>query len=172
MDGAARFNQRDAMATILITAINIVAGFLIGVFQLNIQFVDALKTYTVLTVGDGLVTIIPSLLVSVAGGLVVTRTRADDSMGALVGQQLFSRSRPLVDRLRSHGDSGPDPGNAQRSHSSWPRERPGTGRAAWISRKPGRAGDSQARRPGKPGFLNPRGRTQPGGRLCPGAAGG
>src|SRR5271169_3702196 len=73
MDGAARFSQRDALATILITAINILAGFLIGVFQLDIPFQDALKTYTVLTVGDGLVTMIPSLLVSVAGAVVLTR---------------------------------------------------------------------------------------------------
>src|SRR5580700_2714449 len=77
MDGAARFSQRDALATILITAINIVAGFLIGVFQLNIPLEQALKTYTILTVGDGLVTMIPSLLVSVAGGIVVTRTSSD-----------------------------------------------------------------------------------------------
>jgi flagellar biosynthesis protein FlhA len=61
MDGAARFNQRDSIATILITGINILAGFLIGVFQLDIPFREALKTYTVLTVGDGLVTMIPSL---------------------------------------------------------------------------------------------------------------
>src|SRR3984957_8992174 len=54
MDGAARFSQREALATILITAINIVAGFLIGVFQLNIPLEQALKTYTILTVGDGL----------------------------------------------------------------------------------------------------------------------
>src|ERR1700730_2147350 len=53
MDGAARFSQRDALATILITAINIIAGFLIGVFQMNIPFDQALKTYTILTVGDG-----------------------------------------------------------------------------------------------------------------------
>jgi flagellar biosynthesis protein FlhA len=59
MDGAARFNQRDSIATILITGINILAGFLIGVFQLDIPFREALKTYTVLTVGDGLVTLIP-----------------------------------------------------------------------------------------------------------------
>src|SRR5579884_3406723 len=69
MDGAARFSQRDSMATILITAINIIAGFLIGVFQLGIPFQEAVKTYTVLTVGDGLVTLVPSLLVSVAGGM-------------------------------------------------------------------------------------------------------
>ena len=95
MDGAARFSQRDSLATILITAINIIAGFLIGVFQLDVPFREALKTYTILTVGDGLVTIIPSLLVSVAGGIVVTRSSSDNSLGSDVGKQLFSRSRPL-----------------------------------------------------------------------------
>jgi len=95
MDGAARFNQRDAIATILITAINIIAGFLIGVFQLEMPFREALKTYTVLTVGDGLVTMIPSLLVSMAGGMVVTRASSDATLSVDVGRQLFSR-RPLL----------------------------------------------------------------------------
>jgi flagellar biosynthesis protein FlhA len=95
MDGAARFSQRDSMATILITAINIIAGFLIGVFQLSIPFQEAVKTYTVLTVGDGLVTLIPSLLVSVAGGMVVTRTGSSASLGTQLTQQLFLRPRPL-----------------------------------------------------------------------------
>jgi flagellar biosynthesis protein FlhA len=95
MDGAARFNQRDAIATILITAINIIAGFLIGVFQLDIPFREALKTYTVLTVGDGLVTMIPSLLVSMAGGMVVTRATSDATLSVDVGRQLLSR-RPLL----------------------------------------------------------------------------
>jgi flagellar biosynthesis protein FlhA len=94
MDGAARFSQRDALATVLITAINILAGFLIGVFQLNIPFQDALKTYTILTVGDGLVTMIPSLLVSVAGGLVVTRASSDKSIGVDLSRQL-SKKWPL-----------------------------------------------------------------------------
>ncbi len=94
MDGAARFSQRDAMATVLITAINILAGFLIGVFQLNIPFQDALKTYTILTVGDGLVTMIPSLLVSVAGGLVVTRASSDKTIGVDLAHQL-SKKWPL-----------------------------------------------------------------------------
>jgi flagellar biosynthesis protein FlhA len=96
MDGAARFNQRDAIATILITAINIIAGFLIGVFQLDIPFREALKTYTVLTVGDGLVTMIPSLLVSMAGGIVVTRASSDATLSVDVGRQVLSRRRPLV----------------------------------------------------------------------------
>jgi flagellar biosynthesis protein FlhA len=95
MDGAARFSQRDALATILITAINIVAGFLIGVFQLNIPFAQAVKTYTILTVGDGLVTMIPSLLVSVAGGIVVTRTSSNDAVGTELGRQLLGRRMPL-----------------------------------------------------------------------------
>jgi flagellar biosynthesis protein FlhA len=95
MDGAARFSQRDALATILITAINIIAGFLIGVFQLNIPFDQALKTYTILTVGDGLVTMIPSLLVSVAGGMVVTRTSTNETVGVELGRQLFGKRVPL-----------------------------------------------------------------------------
>ncbi len=95
MDGAARFSQRDSLATILITAINIVAGFFIGVFQLGIPFDQALKTYTILTVGNGLVAIIPSLLVSVAGGIVVTRAASDNSLGTDIGKQVFRSSRPL-----------------------------------------------------------------------------
>jgi flagellar biosynthesis protein FlhA len=95
MDGAARFSQRDALATILITAINIIAGFLIGVFQHGMTLQDALTTYTILTVGDGLVTLIPSLLVSVAGGIVVTRASSDDPIGTEVGRQLFAKRRTL-----------------------------------------------------------------------------
>lgn len=95
MDGAARFSQRDSLATILITAINIIAGFLIGVFQHGTPFLEALKTYTVLTVGDGLVTMIPSLLVSVAGAVVLTRASSESSLGVDLGQQLFGKSRPL-----------------------------------------------------------------------------
>jgi flagellar biosynthesis protein FlhA len=95
MDGAARFSQRDSLATILVLTINIVAGFLIGVFQLGIPFQQALKTYTILTVGNGLVSIIPSLLVSVAGGIVVTRAGSDLSLGQDIGKQMFKTSRPL-----------------------------------------------------------------------------
>jgi flagellar biosynthesis protein FlhA len=95
MDGAARFNQRDSIATILITAINILAGFLIGVFQLDIPFREALKTYTVLTVGDGLVTMIPSLLVSMAGGMIVTRASSNATLSVDLGTQLLSRRRSL-----------------------------------------------------------------------------
>lgn len=89
MDGAARFSQRDSLATILILAINIVAGFLIGVFQQGIPIEEALKTYTILTVGDGLVSILPSLLVSVAGGIVVTRAASKKTLGVDMQAQLI-----------------------------------------------------------------------------------
>ncbi len=95
MDGAARFSQRDSMATILITAINIIAGFLIGVFQHGVPFLEALRTYTILTVGDGLVTMIPSLLVSVAGAIVLTRASSESTLGIDVGRQLLGERRPL-----------------------------------------------------------------------------
>ena len=95
MDGAARFNQRDALATILITAINIVAGLLIGVLQQGVALTDALKTYTVLTVGDGLVTLIPSLLVSVAGGMVLTRANSASGLTTELEMQIFRRGTTL-----------------------------------------------------------------------------
>jgi flagellar biosynthesis protein FlhA len=91
MDGAARFNQRDSLATILITAINIVAGLLIGTLQQGIELGEAARTYTVLTVGDGLVTLIPSLLVSVAGGITLTRANSAAMLGGEIRQQLLSR---------------------------------------------------------------------------------
>ena len=95
MDGAARFNQRDSLATILITAINIVAGLLIGTLQQGIDLGEAARTYTVLTVGDGLVTLIPSLLVSVAGGITLTRANSAGLLGAEIRQQLLARPTTL-----------------------------------------------------------------------------
>jgi flagellar biosynthesis protein FlhA len=95
MDGAARFSQRDSLATILVVAINIVAGFLIGVFQQGVPFQEALKTYTILTVGDGLVSILPSLLVSVAAGIVVTRAASKETLGININKQLFNSPRLL-----------------------------------------------------------------------------
>ena len=95
MDGAARFNQRDALATILITAINIVAGLLIGTLQQGIGLAEAVRTYTILTVGDGLVTMIPSLLVSVAGGIVLTRASSAGALTAELGAQLFGKGATL-----------------------------------------------------------------------------
>jgi len=95
MDGAARFNQRDVLATILITVINIVAGLLIGTIQQGIGLAEAARTYTTLTVGDGLVTIIPSLLVSVAGGITLTRANSAAQLGGEIHQQLLARPSTL-----------------------------------------------------------------------------
>jgi flagellar biosynthesis protein FlhA len=95
MDGAARFNQRDSMATILITVINIVAGLLIGVIQQGADLATAVKTYTILTVGDGLVTMIPSLLVSVAGAVVLTRASSAGALDQELGSQLLKGKNTL-----------------------------------------------------------------------------
>ena len=96
MDGASRFTQRDAVASILITGINIVAGFLIGVLQHDMDLRKALETYTVLTIGDGLVTVIPALMISISGGLIVTRASSDARLGAEFHKQIFGNSRPLL----------------------------------------------------------------------------
>jgi flagellar biosynthesis protein FlhA len=95
MDGAARFNQRDSLATILITGINIIAGLLIGTLQQGIELSEAARTYTVLTVGDGLVTLIPSLLVSVAGGITLTRANSAGMLGGEIRQQLLAKPATL-----------------------------------------------------------------------------
>src|ERR1700722_10909429 len=96
MDGASRFTQRDAIASIIITGVNIVAGFLIGVFQHNMDLGHAIQTYTVLTIGDGLVTGIPALMISISGGLIVTRASSDSKLGALFQKQMFGKSEPLL----------------------------------------------------------------------------
>ena len=96
MDGASRFTQRDAVASIIITAINIIAGFLIGVLQHGMDLKRALETYTVLTIGDGLVTVIPALMISVSGGLIITRASSDSRLGLDFQKQVFSNSQPLL----------------------------------------------------------------------------
>jgi flagellar biosynthesis protein FlhA len=96
MDGAIRFTQRDALAAVLITITNIVAGLIIGVVQHGLDVMTALQTYTLLTVGEGLVTSIPALLVSMSGGLITTRAAAESHLGEEVAVQLFARARPLA----------------------------------------------------------------------------
>jgi flagellar biosynthesis protein FlhA len=96
MDGASRFTQRDAIASILITSINIVAGFLIGVLQHGMELSKAIETYTVLTIGDGLVTVIPALMISISGGMIVTRAGSDSRMGAEFQRQIFGNAQPLL----------------------------------------------------------------------------
>src|SRR5436190_5577294 len=96
MDGAIRFTQRDALAAVLITGVNIIAGLVIGVFQHGLDLGTAAQTYTILTVGEGLVTAIPALLVSMSGGLITTRAASESNLGEDVAVQLLARARPLA----------------------------------------------------------------------------
>ncbi|MBF0338147.1 MAG: flagellar biosynthesis protein FlhA [Nitrospirae bacterium] len=95
MDGASKFVRGDAIAGLIITAINIVGGLIIGVLQRGLPIVEALKTYTILTVGDGLVTQIPALLISTAAGIVVSRAGKDSDMGQDIAQQILINPKAL-----------------------------------------------------------------------------
>lgn len=96
MDGAVRFTQRDAVASIIIVLINIIAGFLVGVLGHGVPMVEALQTYTVLTIGDGLVSAIPALLISVTGGIMTTRAASESNLGEQVSEQLLQDYKPLM----------------------------------------------------------------------------
>ncbi|HWF09019.1 MAG TPA: flagellar biosynthesis protein FlhA [Bryobacteraceae bacterium] len=96
MDGASKFTQRDAVAGILITGINIVAGLLIGVIQHGVDLLKALQTYTVLTIGDGLVTVIPALMISISGAMIITRAGSENRVGVEFQKQIFGAYPPLL----------------------------------------------------------------------------
>ena len=96
MDGASKFVRGDAIAGIIITIINIVGGLLIGVFQRGMDFSTAAKTFTMLTIGDGLVTQIPALIISTAAGIVVTRNSGSQNMGVEMASQLFLKPRAVA----------------------------------------------------------------------------
>jgi flagellar biosynthesis protein FlhA len=96
MDGAIRFTARDAVASMIILTINIIGGFLIGVIQFDMELAEAAKRFTILTIGDGLVTAIPSLLISVAGGIITTRAASDSNLGEDVARQLLRNPMPLA----------------------------------------------------------------------------
>lgn len=87
MDGASKFVRGDAVAGILITLINVVGGISIGVFQKNLPLMEALEKYTLLSIGDGLVSQVPALIVSVGAGILITRTAEGVSLGDQVGKQ-------------------------------------------------------------------------------------
>ena len=96
MDGASKFVKGDAIAAIIITIVNIVGGLIIGVVQLKMPIGDAAATYTILTVGEGLVSQIPALIISVATGILVTRVSATDhSLGEDIGAQMFTNPKVL-----------------------------------------------------------------------------
>lgn len=96
MDGASKFVKGDAIAGILILIINILGGLAIGVAQHDLDFSDAVEKYTLLTIGDGLVAQIPSLLLSTATAIIVTRNSSSIDVGQQVLQQMFSSARALA----------------------------------------------------------------------------
>lgn len=93
MDGASKFVKGDAIAAIIIIIINIVGGFVIGMWQRNMEILQALQSYTLLTVGEGLVNQIPALLISTATGIVVTRAASESNLGHDLASQIFANSR-------------------------------------------------------------------------------
>jgi len=95
MDGASKFVKGDAIAGIIITIINVLGGLTIGVLQRGESVLDALQVYTLFTVGDGLVTQLPALLIATATGIVVTRASSESSLGFELSEQLASRPKVL-----------------------------------------------------------------------------
>ncbi len=95
MDGASKFVRGDAIAGIIITLVNIIGGLIVGVMQQGMPLVNAARNYTLLTVGDGLVTQVPSLIVSTAAGMLVTRTAAATELGEEIRGQLFVQPKAI-----------------------------------------------------------------------------
>lgn len=95
MDGASKFVKGDAIAAIIITLVNLIGGFTIGVVQHGMPLGDAVQTYSLLTIGDGLVSQIPALLLSVATGLIVTRATGEADMGTDLVGQMTRHKQPL-----------------------------------------------------------------------------
>ncbi len=95
MDGASKFVRGDAIAGIFITVVNIIGGILIGFFQRDMPIADALQTYTILSIGDGLVSQIPAIIVSIAAGILVTRSSEETNLGEFVGRQLTIHPRAV-----------------------------------------------------------------------------
>ncbi len=95
MDGASKFVRGDAIAGIIITLINIIAGFIIGVLQQKMTIMDAAQNYTLLTVGDGLVAQIPALIISASAGILVSRAASEHSMGKEFGKHIFANATPI-----------------------------------------------------------------------------
>jgi len=96
MDGASKFVRGDAIAGIIITLVNIIGGLIVGVMQQGMPLINAARVYTLLTVGDGLVTQVPSLIVSTAAGMLVTRTAAATELGEEIRGQLFVQPKAIA----------------------------------------------------------------------------
>ena len=96
MDGATKFIRGDVIASLIITGINIIGGLIIGVLQLGLTIGEAAKTYTMLTVGDGLVAQVPALFISTSAGIIITRTVSETNLGSDITRQLFTFPRAIA----------------------------------------------------------------------------
>jgi flagellar biosynthesis protein FlhA len=96
MDGASKFVRGDAIAGLLILFINLIGGMAVGIFQHNMNFADAGKVYALLTIGDGLVAQLPSLLLSTAAAIMVTRASGSEDMGKQINRQMFASPKALA----------------------------------------------------------------------------
>lgn len=96
MDGASKFVRGDAIAGIIITLVNIIGGFVIGVLQMGLDLATAIQNYTLLTIGDGLVSQIPALIISTAAGILVTRAGAEGNIGSELAHQFGVNPRALM----------------------------------------------------------------------------
>ncbi|MGH8076048.1 MAG: FHIPEP family type III secretion protein, partial [Lysobacter sp.] len=96
MDGATKFVKGDAIAGIIIILVNIVGGLAIGIAQLGLPWGEAVRRFTLLTIGDGLVTQIPSLIIAVATGIIITRAAADAQLGSAIPKQILANPKALM----------------------------------------------------------------------------
>ncbi|HZV97410.1 MAG TPA: flagellar biosynthesis protein FlhA, partial [Methylophilaceae bacterium] len=110
MDGASKYVRGDAIAGILVIIINIVGGLIVGMVQHDLAFAEAVKNYTLLAIGDGLVAQIPSLIISTAAGVVVSRVANDQDIGSQLVNQLFSNAKAIYITAGIVGGMGMIPG--------------------------------------------------------------
>ncbi|MBS1170807.1 MAG: flhA [Burkholderiaceae bacterium] len=110
MDGASKYVRGDAIAGIIVTVVNIVGGLIVGMVQHNLEFGLAIKNYTLLAIGDGLVAQIPSLIISIAAGVVVSRVASDQDIGGQLIGQLFAKPQVLYVTAAIVGGMGAIPG--------------------------------------------------------------
>jgi flagellar biosynthesis protein FlhA len=110
MDGASKYVRGDAVAGIMVTVINIIGGLLVGLLQHDLGFAQALQTYTLLAIGDGLVAQLPSLIISTAAGIVVSRVASDQDIGTQLVGQLFAKPQVLYITAGIIGGMGLIPG--------------------------------------------------------------
>lgn len=142
MDGASKFVRGDAVAGLMIMALNVVGGLLVGVIQHGMPVGQAAETYTLLTIGDGLVAQIPALVISTAAGVIVTRVSTDQDVGEQMVNQLFSNPRVMILSASVLGLLGLVPGMPNLVFLLFTAALLGI--AYWISKREGRAAPSLA----------------------------